>query len=418
MKKIKMLGLALVMTSALAMLTACGKVPEPTEDDVVEALVDEDVLTKEQKKEKNYEVKIDKVDINDDQDRATVDCSLILSDGPISRTTEYEIKFSIRDDKESWKVRKGKVTAGDSKTELTKEISDDEIKKLFEYESFSTENDYIELNDENTTYEIGKHKLDKEAMTDTVTITGTADEGYVKINFTVEYVFMYSGQWFTSDEEVVEAEEEYSEGYDLSDTKAEDIIDMLATADEDFYIMGYSYKLYGDSVKIENAEFGDIEYRDTTAEVPLSFKLTQGNVSFKIDTVAHLKFDESSSEWTNEYVYDTVVSEVKADIVGTWNGSDDEGNTYVLKINDTFKKNSTDLSAEVSIKTAAGASYSYTAYVSDYDIDENTIDIYGDTWISKPSDTSVNMQSFDLKIEGTSLKSEWSWDSYTFTKAQ
>ena len=295
MRKFKALLLGSVMVFSLAMLTACGEVPEPTKDDVIDALVDEDMITKEFKKEGDYELKIDKVKINDDQDRATVDCTLTVQNGPMSTSTEYEVKFKIRDDKESWKTRSAE--AGEVKSELTKEITDEEIKDALVWESISASDYYITLSDDEVEYEIGKNKLNKEDNSDTVIITGTSDEGYVTVSFEVEYKFVYSGGWYASSEDVKDSSVEYAEGYEIDDIADEDFQAMLADDYESIYVMGYGYAADDEDVKYSDVELKEIEYSGEYSYADINFKVAEGDVEFTVESEVTLYYDLDDEKW-------------------------------------------------------------------------------------------------------------------------
>lgn len=419
MKKFKALLLGSVMVFALGMLTACGKVPEPTVDDVVEALVDEDVITKEQKKEGKYEVKINDIDINDDQDKATVECEFTIQDGPISKTTEYEIKFKIRDDKETWRVRSGKVEAGETKSELTEEISDDKAKELIAWDSFEVEDEYVSMDDENTTYEIKEHKLDKEAMTDTVTVEGTAKEGYLDITFTVKYTFSYSGNWYLTTDEVTESSSEYVDGYEITDLKTEDFATMLADDGESFWVMGYYYNADSEDVTISDVVLGEIEYSGSYAYADVSFVVKEADVEFVMDSEVVLYFDTETSEWAFNYFNDYSLTSFKCGAIGTWKGTNNE-DTVVITIDDTLVEDDDNLSASITITTPEGVTGTYDAYINEYEPGNLYMSIEDLDWTTEPSDTSLSKETFYGYYDETisTFKGAYSWDKWSFTKQQ
>ncbi len=419
MKKFKTLLLGSLMVMTFSILTACGKVPEPTADDVIEALVDEDVITKEQKKEGNFEVKINEVEINEDQDKATVECEFTIQDGPISKTTEYEIKFKIRDDNETWKVRKGKVEAGETKSELTEEITDEKVKELIAYDSFSAEDEYISLSDDTTTYEIKEHSLDKEAMTDTVTVEGVATEGYRVISFTVKYTFAYSGSWYWSSDEVTESSAEFVDGYEIEELKTEDFAQMLADDGESFWIMGYYYDADSEDVTISDVVLGEIEYNGRYAYADVTFVVKEADVELALDSEVVLYFDTDTSEWSFNYFNDYTLTSFKCGAIGTWKGTNNE-DTVVITIKDTLVEDDDNLSASITITTPEGVTGTYDAYIYEYEPDNLYMSIEDLEWTTEPSDTSLYKETFYGYYDETisTFKGRYSWDKWSFTKEQ
>ncbi len=419
MKKFKALMLGSVMVMSFSMLTACGKVPEPTVDEVIEALVDEDVISKEQKKEGKFEVKINEVEINEDQDKATVECDLTIQDGPVSKTTEYEIKFKIRDDKESWRVRKGKVEAGETKSELTEKISDDKVKELIEYDSFTAEDQYINLNDDTTTYEIKEHKLDKKAMTDTVTIEGTSKEGYLDVTFTIKYTFSYSGNWYWTTDEVTESSSEYVDGYEIKELKSDIFAKMLSDDSESFWIMGYYYNADSEDVSISNVVLGEIKYEGKYAYADVTFDVKEADVEFTLDSDVVLYFDTDSSQWSFNYFNDYTLTAFKCGAIGTWKGTNDD-DTVVITINDTLVEDDDNLSASITITTPEGVTGTYDAYINEYEPGNLYMSIEDLDWTTKPEDSSLYKETFygyyDETI--TTFKGAYTWDKWSFTKEQ
>ena len=127
MKKFKNLLLGTVMVCSFAMLTACGKTPEVTEDDVMDGLEEEGIITKEMD-EDSYSVEIGETDLNDEEDKATVEVTLTRTEGYMKYTTDYELKFKLNADKDGWKYRDGKYEKGETKEELAKGITDEDAK--------------------------------------------------------------------------------------------------------------------------------------------------------------------------------------------------------------------------------------------------------------------------------------------------
>lgn len=419
MRKFKALMLGTVMLCAVSMFTACGKVAEPTEDEVIDALVREDVMTKDQKKEGDFKIEIEKVKINDDQDKATVDCKLQIQDGPLSKTTEYEIKFKYDEDDKEWNVRKGKTTKGEVTTELTKEIEDDKVKDLISWESFYAEDEYVSLSDEDTTYEISKHKLDKKAMTDTVTITGTSKSGYLDIEFTVEYTFMYSGSWYANSENVVETSSEYVDGYEIEELSTADFGQMLYDDGESFWVMGYYYDADSDKVAISDVTLGEVEYNGSYSYADVTFTVKEDDVVFTLDSEVVLWFDADSSKWEFDYFNSYTLTSFKCDAIGTWNGKNGD-DTVVITINDTLVEDDDNLSATVTITTPEGITGTYSAYVYEYKPGDLYMSIEDIEWITEPTEGGVYREDFYGKFDETmtTFKGRYTWDDWSFTKQQ
>ncbi len=418
MKKFKSLVLSLSMLCAVGIMTACGKVPEPTTDDVVEALVDEDIITKEQKKEGKFEVKINEVEINDDQDRATVECDFTIQDGPLSKTTEYEIKFKIRDDKETWRVRKGKVEAGEVKTELTEEIPDDKVKELLTWGGFNAEGEYISLGDSTTSYKIKSHKLDKKAMTDVVTIEGTATEGFLDVEFTVEYSFAYSSNWYqTGEVKVTESKSEFVEGYEMTELADGDFEQMLADKGKTFRVMGYRYSAESEDVSVSDVKLGEIEYNGSYSTAEVTFTIKEKDVELTIESKVVFYFDIDNKEWSISYFDEEKLTSFKCGAIGTWNGTNEE-DKVVITINDTLLEDKSCLSASVTVTNAEGVTGTYDAYIYEYNPSDYYMAIEDGDWTVEAADSSLQKLSFygNMDEKLSTFKGRYDWDKWSFTK--
>lgn len=423
MRKFKALLLGLTMVSAVAMFAACGKdVKEPTEEDIIDALVDEDLITKDQAKG-DYEFKIKEVEFNDDKDKVTVECTLGVENGYVLETTEYTVKFRLRDDGESWRARS--ASAGDKETKLVKGIEDDDIKDLIWYDSFTAGDEYIYFSDDETTYEVKKHALNEKENIDVVTIEGTSEAGFKSIKFTVEYTFKYEtswNEWDDQDYKVVDEKVEYVDGYEMTLTK-EDIAQAYVDESEYVYVMGYYYDLYEDNgSSITDAVVNEINYSDTYAYVSADVTFTEDDVTATVNVELTYWFDTDDKQWYIQWIDMNKVVSYTCNAVGTWNGSNEDGTTYVLTIKDTLyvvdDETYNYLAAEVSATSPEGVTYSYYAYIDEYEPGNMYMSVEVGNWIVEPTDTSIWAEDFSgYYTEEGVFEGAYSWDDWTFTKS-
>ncbi len=409
MKKFKALVLGLTMVCAVGMFAACGKVPEVTEDDVLDALEEEGIIN-EDMDEEDYSVEIDETDVNEDGDRADVTCTLTVTSGYMKYETEYELKFKIRDDKESWKYR-DKYEVKDTKESLAKGIDEDDIEDELSWESIEVDGKYLYFEDEITDYEVTEQKTDLEEKEDVLTIEGEAECGFSEYTFTAELTFVYDYGWYLNEKEVTDYEVSYIDGYEV-EFDANSIADELKDNGAYVYALGaYYYFSDADSV---NITVNDTEFDGYYANVDATAELTFNGTVITTDYDIEYYFDEYDVEWSlNDYYYDEAT--VTSDVFGTYTGTNSEGETWTLTIKDEF--NDWDYyAAEISVQSPTDGNYSYTAYLSGYNAKDGEITIYSDEWIVEPSaDSWAYMESLYGYILDGKYTDDWD-ESLILTK--
>lgn len=418
MKKFKALLLGMLMVLCLGVLTACG-VKEPTEDDVKEALEDKEYLPGskkgEDKKDVDYEISVDKVRMSDDKDEARVTCTLVVKEGSVETSTEYKIKFKLRDDK-SWKVKE--VEAGDAETKLVSGITDDDIKELVKSIYVYVDNASIDFDDETTTFKIGDHDTDLEGMKDTVTLECTGEEGFSKYSFDLEVEFYYStydNKWYVNNKKVENIETSYADGYEVEFTK-EDIAADLKNVTQTLPVMGEYYEFTDENATIEVTKIGETEYDNYYSYTTVTIKYTISDVVMEVELELEYYYDDDG--WEFQWIEKGTVLSFDSDIIGTYKGTDGDKNITIVIKNEFYKEDSRNLAAEVTV-TTNGITYSYSAYVSNYEpSDEGYISIAGYEWITEPSDASYYKESYTGSFANGAITPRYSWDKWSFTKQQ
>lgn len=408
MKKNRLFVLALVVILAMSALTACKKVKNPTKNDVIDALVDEKQITKEVSENKNFKVKIDDVDLNDDKDRATVECSTTFPDGSLNVVTEYEIEFKLRDSG-SWKVKEVKQVS--RKTELASGITDEEIKSILENNSVLVDSDYVYFNSEKTSYEIGKHTTDLKEKTDKVIITGTSKTNYEEIKFEVECTFTYTGsKWRKTDDKVISSSKDFLDAYKLEPTADQVYADMKAK-DLSFTVLGRTYYLTQTGVTVTDITIGKAELQNSNAYLPVTCTVKCDDVAAKYEL--KLRYTYADEKWSYRSVNNSKLLGITCGAIGTWTGTHGTLNV-TINVKDTLKENTSYLEAEVSGTTANGETYKYSAYLSRYNLADKTMRIYAVDWIQRPATQNVSKYSYS---SGTIENGVFSYGStYSFTK--
>ena len=414
MKKFKALMLGFVMLMAVGMFTACGDVPEPTEDDILDAFEDEEILTKDQIKNEEYELEIGDIEIDDDQEKATVECTLSITNGSVCYSTEFELKFKIKDDKESWKFRK--LEAGETTEKLVAGISDEDLESYLSWSSFSIDGDYIYFDSSTTEYEIKEHKLDAEEKTDTITIEGTGQYGLKTYEFTLECVCQYEYGWNSPSIEVVESDSEYVEGYEHEFTE-EEVMETIQEYDSYIYVMGVDYYFTDSDMKVEGVEIGEVEFDEFYCTLNADATISKGDIKFTKMVEISYEFDTDSKEWELNWINWWDTTSFTCSAIGTWVGTVN-GNSVTLTISEEFLEDYTCPKVLVEGITAEGEAYSYTAYVGSYGVGEDSVaymEIWAYEWVTKVD--TVWMSSFEgyIGADGVFVP-EYSWDEWSFTK--
>ena len=414
MKKSKglLVGMMLIV---VAMLTACSNVPKPTEKDVLKALEKEGYISGIDNEE--CSVQMDEVEIDDDKEGATVECVVSYEEDLVRKSTEYKIKFKIRDDKETWKVKK--VTERDTTYELIKGISNESLEDLLRWESYLIENNYINFDSSNTTYNVLNHELRCQEMIDVVTMEVNGKLGYKSAKVTVKYTLSYvcngdQGYWNIQEKEIIGTETAFVEGYVVTlseDRVLEDIISKKSYV----YMLGTSYYLTDENVSFSNIKIGESVYDGYYMYVPVSLTATYDKVSFDIHCNLAYYFDTYDMKWYANGFMDISCDNFNSDIIGVWTGTS-EGNQVVLTINkDWHAAHTSYLDVKVEVTTSTGIYYSYSAYLREYDPSSNYICIYGYSWIVEPTGYHYQDDFVGYCIDGE-MSPYYSWDDFKLTK--
>lgn len=415
MKKSKKLLLAMLVAGSMAVLTACG-MKEPTEDDVMEALIDEEIIDEDE--EDNYTVTIDKVSLDEEDEEAKVTCLVVSKEGSMEVTNKYKIRFKYRDDK-SWRPKE--VELKDTETKLVAGIEDEEAAELVEDMYLSVDGTGVSMDDEDVTFKAGKHENDLENMQDTVTFECTASSGYYELAFNLEVVFQFysydtDGYWSYIDYSVTDVETEYAENYTLEPT-AEEVAEALAENDEKFYAMSEKYLYASEGAEITDFTAEEAEISEYYAYVPVTFTYKYEETSIKLSASLVYYYYESDG-WVFDYVDDYELLDFHCGLTGTYSGKSGD-NTVTIKFLDTYNAEKYGMDAEVSVTTAEGVSYSYKAYVTSWaPSDENEFAITAGDWIVEPADGYYYTSSYYGNLKDGSLVSNSSWNPWTFTKQQ
>ena len=397
----------------IASLTACGKVPEPTEKDVLKALEKEGYLSEEQVDNDLCSVEMEEIEIDDDKEGSTVECIVSVEEEYVRRSTEYKIKFKIRDDKESWRVRK--VTENETTYELANPITEDGLEDVLYWESISFENGTIYFYNDTTTYTVTSHEVRGTDMVDVVTLEVSGVSGYKTLTATVQYTLKYSysydsGYWSIESKEVVNSSVSYVDGYEVTLTEERVVEDILS---KKYYIVVLDYYYYLDDKEtiISNVVIGDYEYYDNYLYVPVTMNVATEGVSFDVTYKLTYYLNSYDFEWSISGVSVIGYANFDAGIVGTWMGTSDDG-AVVLTVNNFFHEDYTsNLDVVVQVTTSNGQIFSYSAYVDTYNPDSNYLVIYGYEWITQP-DGNYYKETFKGYIENGEYES--STNSYKF----
>ncbi len=318
MKKMRHLLLAVVMVLMLAMLTGCG-VENPTEADVKKVLEkvgaiptddedadkddedsDKDDADKDDEKEEvkdSYTVKIDKVKLNDDKDRADVDATLTIKTALVTYEEEYEIRFRLNDDKE-WNVKKSRLEDDVECVgkKLTEGIPEEELKKVLKnaYSFTFGEGKRIEGSAIADSMSIKEHKLSEEEMEDVVTIEGTVEQDITKYSYKMDVAVVYYdtyAYWGLNTYELVSCDISYTQD-GIADS---DLLKYLEDGCCSFYVSDS----YGNSsalkdVKVVNHTPDLANYKDV---VRISATFTKGVKVYAFEANVNCSYSTYSEKW-------------------------------------------------------------------------------------------------------------------------
>lgn len=350
-RKLLVLGLLLLMTLVFA--TGCG-VEDPTKKDVEKVLKKIGAIPEDDKdsdKKAEYSIEIDKVKLNDDKDRATVECTLNLETEEATVAQQYKMTFRLNDDKE-WKIRNSKLEDDVElvSEKLATEISDKAFQELLgEWYSIEVGEVYFKVEEIADQLKITKHELSEDELKDTVTLEGKATYGIGDYQFTVTVVCEYFdrlGKWSVSSYKVAD---DYKVTYSIDGISKEELLDAL----EDGYSRDYIDSTRIDSDKLENVEIlsheADLENLKDVVKIHCSS--TVNAVCFTFDADITCKYSTSREEWDiedftideasvkKEYPEDYSIKFTAEDFNRIMHESDDAtvtalGNTYYMKTED------------------------------------------------------------------------------------
>lgn len=323
MKKLRILILTLVFVLCLG-LAGCGKkIEAPTVADVEKALKDEGYLPKsekddddDKKKDKKeeaddedskdedskddekseeskdgYEIKIEKSKLNDDKDKATLDVVLVQTEGSIEKTTEFDMTFKLKDDKETWKIKS--IDKGDVEEKLSKGITEEELKKGLKYAGYQLNDDVYVSAEDVEKLSIEKNELVAAEMKDMVTVNIEGKRGIreFKASAEVECSYMsYDNSWSCIVKKIVSSDVKFADSYKF-ELKEDDIVAAIK-ADENSTVYFLSRR-----VPAKEINFSGIKYDPVTlnGETYISVEAT-GALEFKGIT--------STATMTLRYQYD------------------------------------------------------------------------------------------------------------------
>jgi len=415
MKKFKTLLLGTVMVCSFAMLTACGKTPEVTEDDVMDGLEEEGIITEEMD-EDSYSVEIGETDLNDEEDKATVEVTLTRTEGYMKYTTDYELKFKLNADKDGWKYRDGKYEKGETKEELAKGITDEDAKNKLDSSWNSV---YVEDADKSfyfgsdiKEYNITDAETDLEEKKSVVTFEATVESGYCTYNIVYDVTFGYDYGWSIKEIETTDCETEYIDGYE-DEIDADTVISDLKGATADIYCMGQY-------IRFSETEEFTLDVKDSRREDYYTYIDGEFSLKYKGEVVkgtitVEYHFNDDDKEWQLYDIDDYEVTSYDTVLAGTWTGTHTEnGATYTVVIDGTDYLENGSMKAKVTIVASAGTfEYDATAY---YYPEYQEYSINHETWVTEPENSWEYDTSFYGKIEDGKLVE--SWGDATFTKSE
>lgn len=352
MKLRKLLVFGTLLLLALVFATGCG-VEDPTKKDVEKVLekigaIPEDA--KDDDSKTKYSIEIDKVKLNDDKDKATVECTLSMEGELATVAQQYKMTFRLNDDKE-WKIKNSKLEDDVElvSEKLATEIGDETFRALLsDWYSIEVGGSYIKTADIADSVKITKHELAEDSLKDTVTFEGTASVGIMEYQFTVKAECEYFdrlGKWSLASCNT----EDYKVDYSIEGISGEEFMAAL----EDSYESSYIDQLRVDSdeltdVKILSHE-ANLEDLQDTVRISASFAKNAAAYTFEAQVVC--AYSISREEWDVEsftidestvktdYVEGYLIDFTAEDFNRIMHESDDAsvtalGNTYYMKAED------------------------------------------------------------------------------------
>jgi hypothetical protein len=362
MKKIKYLIVCLFVMLAFFAFTACG-VKEPTQADVEKALQDEGYLpggsddkdsdkdddddddddddadsddTSSEKDDSTYTINLDKVKLNDDKDKATVEATVVVSSGSVNATTGYKLTFKLKDDK-TWKLKGDIETTDETTYELLGLTDSDAAATLLNDDNYCALSTdlctiyFYNANELNVT--VNSHDINNDELYDTVNLTveGKCDEYSYKLTMNGEFYYStYSNSWLAySSTFALDGDPEFELNQELDDSDAIDVI--KSSFEQDWWSGNYYYYFEDDSeltfsdfdsVTIKSHDFDSSALSDkVTAEavvkdtystktitVTANFTYSFGS-GWRLDSFEVAK--DYDSEFNEEYLFDLTSDDVK-----------------------------------------------------------------------------------------------------------
>lgn len=371
--------LLMIMIISMFMLVSCGEnVEEPDKKDVKKALEKENIIAEDEE----YELVIEKVKLNDDEDEATVICTIEKADEMFSKHYEYEVVFSL--DEDEWEFEE--IDKKEHTVKLNAEISDKAVLKCIEGFEIDFGNCKICLDDVDLS--IDGHNLDKEDMMDTLDVSFVWYENGIPYYYegTITYKVNDEYEWFLAETDVeseqkivierdaymgIEVDEDIAT---ITDEELQEYIqsDLEANADEngnipeltDEYVQAvYSYlgistveeymEEYRSTIVlqdiyevvwpeiIENIEIIGYDYDEVHNLVELCIEELESNlIGYEMDLEDYLEYIEMTKEdleleYLNSAIDDAVYCEVR-DYIATAENISVSDEEYIEELSKTM----------------------------------------------------------------------------------
>ncbi len=417
MRKLKMLAFGFVMAATMLFATACGGPDNPTAEDVEDAIEDEGYIDKDRTDEDGnkikYDVKVDKVKLNDDKDKAKVDATVSYSYGPVEYSQEYNLTFKLKDKKESkWKCKEVEKD-GDLVQKLVEEVDDETVEEILGDISYSLSDSIYVYSSDVTGVKIKEHNLDEEEMIDTVKVEVTAETAMCEYTFNATADFSYYYGWSYSNVEVdSDYDFEYTDEYKFTYT-ADEVAEQLKNSFSGVRCLGYT-RYFSDG-KVTNFELEDAEPDGTNyLYTDVSFDFECDDLKMSVTATLEYYYYQSDKEWSL-YDIDDIEKEVECVYSGTWKGTNADGETLTVTVSDEYDEDEDTFPATVEFASKDNGTYSWNSELDSYyeSGSKMTFDFYFDSWITKPADGN-QYDYFSVACEEGSTKDTLELPSYVF----
>ncbi len=390
MKGKKLLVLIAILLMTMVFATGCG-VEDPTESDVRKVLEkigaipdDADDEDEDDEDSVKYSIKIDKVDLNDDKDRATVECTLNI-EGPVTTIAQqYEMKFRLSDSKR-WRIKSGDLEDDVEMVseKLATEISEDAFMDLLdEMYSIQVGETYVEMS-EVTDLKVTKHELSEDDLVDKVTFTGNATYGISTYAFTATAECQYYDGLQEWGIRSCDVDDDYDVTFSIEGISEEELLEAIEDSYETFYIDServYSYDFTDVSVLSHEA---DLENLRDTVRIQATYNAQAIAYTFEAQVVC--EYSTYSENWD---VYSVTL--IEGTVESTFASNYEFG--FTAEEFDAILKEATD--AYISI-------YGSRYYLNDEnvtitEVEVEPVELTGQTSLSLP--TSMTVTASDLAI--------------------